>query len=175
MLDRGKQRSNWLRLTQSVGWLLCVLAPPLFAQQLNNVTVPSDTPVVTLNEFSQHPTQKQVVALPAGSTIPVKIEISGDVFRAGNTSVLPLVLNEPIEIMMNNGQPTGDWRFPGDKWSLARGTIMVRIPMLRDLKITKPPFMISSSCKGEGAAYEDNDSGSEWCVYGNGGIDFAFG
>lgn len=131
MLDRGKQRSTWLRLGQSVGWLLCVLTPPLLAQQLNNVTVPPDAPLVSLSEFSQQPTQQQIVALPAGTTIPVKVDISGDVFRASNTSILPLVLNQTIEIMMDKGKPSGEWRFPGDKWSQARGTIWVRIPMVK--------------------------------------------
>lgn len=131
MLDRGKQRSTWLRLAQSVGWLLCVLIPPLLAQQLNNVTVPPDAPLVSLSEFNQQPTQQQIVALPAGTTIPVKVDISGDVFRASNTSILPLVLNQTMEIMMDKGKPSGEWRFTGDKWSQARGTIWVRIPMIR--------------------------------------------
>ena len=137
MLDRGKQRSTWLRLAQSVGWLLCILIPPVLAQQLNSVTVPPDAPLVTLNEFSQHPTKQQVVALPAGTTIPVKIDISGDVFRANNTTIFPLVLNQPIEVMMDNGQPSGEWRFPGDKWTLASGNIWVRIPII---KVELPPL-----------------------------------
>ena len=32
-----------------------------------------------------------------------------------------------------------------------------------------------SYCKNGGAAYEDNDLGSEWGVDGNGGLDFACG
>lgn len=136
MLDRGHQRTMLVRLVQSVGWLLCVLTLPLLSQRLENVSVPPVVPRVTLEEFSKQPANHQIVALPAGITIPVKFDISGDVFRASSTSVLPLVLNEPIEIMMNNSQATGEWRFPGDKWSLARGTILVRIPMI---KVELPP------------------------------------
>ena len=131
MLDRGRQRAAWVRLVQSVGWLLCVMIPPLLAQHLASAEVPPDAPVVSLEEFRKQPAAHQVVLLPAGSTIPVKFEVSGNVFRASNTSTLPLVLNEPLEIMMNNGQPTGDWRFPGESWALARETNWIHIPWIK--------------------------------------------
>ncbi|OFZ66138.1 MAG: MFS transporter permease [Betaproteobacteria bacterium RBG_16_56_24] len=131
MLDRGQQRAAWVRLVQSVGWLLFVLIPPLLAQRLANASVPPDAPVVSLEEFRRQPAAQQIVVLPAGSTIPVKIEVSGDVFRASNTSVLSLVLNEPVEVAMNNGQLTGDWRFPGKDWALAREIHWISIPWIK--------------------------------------------
>ena len=131
MLDRGRQRAAWLRLLQSMGWLLCVLLPSLLAQRLASADVPRDAPVVSLEAFRQQPTRRQIVALPAGSAIPVKVEVSGDIFRASNTSVLPLVLNEPLEIMMNDGQPTGEWRFPGESWALAREPHFISIPWIK--------------------------------------------
>ncbi|BBI99856.1 hypothetical protein FGKAn22_15490 [Ferrigenium kumadai] len=131
MLDRGRERPAWLRMVQSVGWLLCVLIPPLLAQRLASASVPTEAPLVSLEEFRKQPVAQQVILLPAGSSIPVKVEVSGNVFRASNASVLPLVLNEPLEIMMNNGQPTGDWRFPGDSWALAHETNWIRIPWIK--------------------------------------------
>lgn len=131
MLDRGRQRAAWVRLLQSVVWLLCVLIPPLLAQRLANAGVPPDAPVVSLEEFRRQPVPQQVVLLPAGSTIPVKVEVSGDLFRASSASVLPLVLEEPVEIMMSNGQPTGDWRFLGDSWLPARETHWISIPWIK--------------------------------------------
>jgi hypothetical protein len=116
---------------QSIFWLLCVLTPPLLSQKLETVAMPPAAPIVTLSDYRQHPGKLQIVVLPAGSTIPVKVDITGDVFRASSTSVLPLILNEPVEIMMNDGQPTGQWRLPGDSWSTGAGDIMVRIPMLK--------------------------------------------
>ncbi|HEX5338518.1 MAG TPA: hypothetical protein VFW53_08780 [Gallionella sp.] len=131
MLDRGRERPAWLRLAQSVGWLLCVLLPPLLAQRLSVTSLPPDAPQVSLEEFRKQPAAQQIVTLPAGSSIPLKVEVSGNVFRASNASVLPLVLNEPLEIMMNNGQPTGDWRFPGESWALARDANWIRIPWIK--------------------------------------------
>lgn len=131
MLDRGQQRSAWLRLMQSVGWLLCVLLPPLLTQRMSSVNIPPAAPLVSLEEFRRQPSAQQVVVLPAGSMIPVKVEVSGDVFRASSESVLPLELNTPIEIMMNNGQPTGNWRFPGSSWAWARETHWISIPWIK--------------------------------------------
>ena len=131
MLDRGRERDVWLRLVQSAGWLLCVLIPPLLAQRMAYAHVPPEAPLVSLEEFRKQPAAQQVVLLPAGSSIPVKVEVSGNVFRASSASVLPLELNEPLEIMMSNGQPTGDWRFPGESWALAREANWVRIPWIK--------------------------------------------
>jgi len=131
MLDRGKSRPVWLRLAQSVGWLLCVLLPPLLAQRLANAHEPPPMPTVSLETYHQRPDAAQIVTLPAGSTIPVKVEISGDVFRSTPDAVLPLVLNESLEIAMNHGQPTGDWRFPGESWARARETHWITIPWIK--------------------------------------------
>ncbi|MFY9260581.1 MAG: hypothetical protein WAO71_08755 [Gallionella sp.] len=131
MLDRGRERAAGVRLLQSVAWLLCVLIPPLLAQRLIVASVPPDVPLASLKEFRQQPAAQQIVLLPAGSSIPVKVEVSGNVFRANSEAVLPLELNVPLEIMMSNGQPTGDWRFPGESWALAREANWIRIPWIK--------------------------------------------
>ncbi len=131
MLDRGRRRAAWIRAAQSIGWLLCVLSPPLLAHHLPSADILPDAPIVSVKEFLVQPAQQQVLALPAGSAIPVRVEISGDVFRSGKEAVLPLTLNSPVEIMMNEGQPTGDWRFPGEGWNKARAGYWISIPWIR--------------------------------------------
>lgn len=132
MLDRGRKRPAWVRALQSGAWLLCVLTPPLLARQLPDTSAPPDAPVVSVEEFRAHPARQQAVVLSAGMVIPVKVEVTGNVFRASRDSVLPLVLDEPVEIMMNDGQPTGYWRTPGGSWSLARdGGFFVTLPWLK--------------------------------------------
>ncbi len=69
--------------------------------------------------------------LPEGSTIPLRIEVTGDIFQENPNAVIPLTLNVPLEVMMKNGKPTGDWRFPGGNWLLARNTQWIRIPWIR--------------------------------------------
>lgn len=131
MLDRGRQRAFSLRLLQSVGWLLFVLIPPLLAQRFITPHISPDMPTVTVAKFLENPLAAQIVSLPAGSTIPVKVEISGDVFQPNKEAVLPLVLNTPIEIVMEHGQPTGAWRLPGDDWTEAHKTHWASIPWVK--------------------------------------------
>ena len=131
LLDRGRARPARVRLAQSALWLACVLAPPLVAQRLAGADLPPAAPVVTLEQYFRQPAVRQVVTLPAGSTIPVRVDVSGDVFRPSNESVLPLVLDRPVEVLMNNGEPTGDWRFAGEDWLAARTTNWISIPWIK--------------------------------------------
>ncbi|MBI5918635.1 MAG: MFS transporter permease [Nitrosomonadales bacterium] len=131
LLDRGRARPAWLRLAQSVGWLLCVLLPPLLVQRTAQSYTPPEMPTVSLETFRQQPATAQIVVLPAGSVIPVKVEVSGNLFRASEDSVFPLVLNQPLEIAMDHGLPTGDWHIPGESWGLARKTHWIQIPWIK--------------------------------------------
>ncbi|MDO9012765.1 MAG: site-specific DNA-methyltransferase, partial [Gallionella sp.] len=63
--------------------------------------------------------------------------------------------------------------FRGEKEGVEE--VKVLFEKLRDLENTKIPLIIFAYCKNGGAAYEDNDLGTKWCVGGNGGLDFAFG
>lgn len=142
MLDRGRQRTFGIRLVQSAGWLLCVLIPPLLAERIVSAQ-PMDAEVVSLAAFKANPAARQIVALPAGSEIPVRFEVSGNLFRTGENSTLPLILNEPVEISMNDGQPTGQWRFPGENWNFARETSWIHIPWIKAEMSPQPQLRTS--------------------------------
>lgn len=82
MLDHGRERAARVRLLQSVGWLLCVLIPPLLAHQFVVRAAVADAPVVSYEEFRQQPGARLAVTLPAGMEIPVRFDVSGNLFRA---------------------------------------------------------------------------------------------
>jgi hypothetical protein len=88
-------------------------------------------PTVSFEQFRRDPGAHQIVALPAGSRIPLKLEVSGNVFRSETLSPLMLTLNEPVEIVVEQGKPTGEWRFAWGEWSQARASYWVRIPWIR--------------------------------------------
>ena len=131
MLDRGRERATKVRLLQSAAWLLCVLTPPLLAHQFTTAGTPPDAPVVSLEEFRQQPAMQQIVALPAGMSIPVRIDVSGNMFRASDSVFFPLVLNAPVELMMQDGKPTGDWRAAGGDWLRWQDTLRIHIPWIK--------------------------------------------
>jgi hypothetical protein len=130
MLDRGRERAVWVRLRQSVGWLLCVLIPPLLAHKWVGPVDLADAPVVSYQQFQQQPNARQAVALQAGMTLPVKIDLSGNLFRASSELTFPLVLSEPLFIMMNEGKPTGEMRVPEGNWMRWQDSLIINIPRI---------------------------------------------
>lgn len=147
MLDRGRSRPAWQRAAQSTIWILLVLAPPLAAHRYASGIAMPDAPVVPLETYLRHGTEKgaRIVALPAGTAIPVDIELSGDLFGNRPAPLLPLTLAEPVELMTIDGKLTGDMRFPGEPWLLAREVRWIGIPWLKaELTPEKGPLVRSS-------------------------------
>jgi hypothetical protein len=145
MLDRGRERAAQVRLLQSVGWLLCVLTPPLLAHQFVSPGVPQDAPVVSYEQFRRQPGAKQAVTLPAGMTLPVKLDVSGNLFRASDEVTFPLVLNEPLLVMMNEGKPTGEIRANGSDWIPWHDTLTIQIPKITAEYVAGDGALIRSS------------------------------
>jgi hypothetical protein len=130
MLDRGRERAARVRLLQSVGWLLCVLVPPLLAHQLTPREFTVEAPSVSYEQFLREPNLRQAVTLPAGLEIPVRFEVSGNLFRAHDEFIIPLALNEPLQIMMDEGKPTGEVRTSGGNWGKWHDTLTIQIPRI---------------------------------------------
>ncbi|MGC2165959.1 MAG: hypothetical protein WA632_08105, partial [Gallionella sp.] len=130
MLDRGRERAATVRLSQSAGWLLCVLLPPLLAHQFTELSVTEEAPLASYKQFLLQSTGKQAVMLPAGMEIPVRLNVSGNLFRGQDGVTFPLVLNEPLQIMMDEGRPTGELRPPGGTWRHWQDTLTIRIPKI---------------------------------------------
>lgn len=135
MLDRGRHRPAPVRLLQMLGWLTVVLVLPVaMEQRLHHRDMP-EIAAIPLAAYlaGGHATAGEVaVALPAGTRIPVDIELGGDIFSgSGANPVLPLTLNQPIELLLRDGKLTGDVRFPGQPWQQSRQVRWLAIPWLR--------------------------------------------
>lgn len=148
MLDRGCHRAVPFRLGQLLGWLFAVLALPLWLEGQAQRAVPPDGPVISLAEFQRSGTTDKeplVINLPAGTRVPVEVDIAGDIFvNSGEKAVLPLTLARPIEILMIDGELTATNRFPGESWQAARQTRWITIPFVKAaLTPDKGPFVSS--------------------------------
>ncbi len=130
MLDRGQERAAHVRSLQSAGWLLCVLLPPLLAHHSTTVVASEHAPLVSYEQFRAQSGGKQAVILPAGMAIPVRFDVSGKLFRAQDGVTFPLVLKEQLQIMMRDGEPTGELRFPDGTWSQWQDTLTIQIPKI---------------------------------------------
>jgi hypothetical protein len=138
MLDHGRVRSKTYRALQALGWVCLVLAIPLAVTRWPQSAQMAQNPVLSLQEF-QHPLANtsayskggQAINLPAGTAIPVHIEIAGNLFATPATPlVLPLVLKHPMELWMVDGKLTGAARLPGAAWSKGPET-RISIPWVK--------------------------------------------
>jgi hypothetical protein len=133
MLDHGRSRSKAYRALQTLGWACVVLAIPWAAARWSQPEQVQQSPAVSLQEFQRSPskTGSQAISLPAGTAIPVHIDIAGNLFESGATPlVLPLVLKHPMELWMVDGKLTGAARQPGAAWSKGPET-RINIPWVR--------------------------------------------
>ena len=113
---------------------VAVLAVPLVAHRFAAASLPPELPVTPLADYrvgSVPSGEMVIVRLPAGQPVPVKVAVSGDLFRAAPDAVLPLTLDRPVDILLRGGTPTGDLRLPGEPWQLARESRWISIPWVR--------------------------------------------
>ncbi|MDD5330321.1 MAG: hypothetical protein PHX38_09970 [Sulfuricella sp.] len=144
MLDRGRAFPSRRRLAQTLTWMFVVLALPLLGQRYAAAQMPPDAPVISLESFRQQRDDggTRIVALPAGTLVPVEVELSGDLFDGAVNPVLPLKLAEPIEVLMVDGKLTGDIRFAGGSWLPAREARWIGIPWMKaELKPEQGPLV----------------------------------
>lgn len=136
LLDRGRHRSAAHRLGQMLGWLAVVMALPLLAHWQQQHGDFPDGPVISLADYRAGKgaaSASQIVELPAGTAIPVDIELSGDLFASPDQqhAQLPLTLSEPIQLLLRDGKLSGDSRFPGGDWQASRQARWISIPWIR--------------------------------------------
>lgn len=148
MLDRGRHRAGHIRFGQLLAWLFAVLALPLWLEGQAQRAVLPDEAAISLENFQRNggaSAGPSIVNLPAGTRVPVEVDIAGDLFvNSGEKAVLPLTLARPIELLMVDGKLTGANRFPGEAWQAARQTRWISIPFLKaELSPDKGPFVSS--------------------------------
>jgi hypothetical protein len=125
MLDRGASKSAWIRAGQSVLWLAIVLAPPVLAYQWWKSQQLPAAPRMSLESFMRQaqPEATAIVALPAGTTVPLKVRIGGGIVQDDAEMTLPLTLARPLDVVVVDGKPNGQFR-------VAEGTWKQRAPSL---------------------------------------------
>ena len=119
MLDRGESKSAWTRAGQSALWLAIVLTPVVLVHQWRGgLQRAPDAAGMTLESFLRlgPPQGSAIVAIPAGTTIPLKVRIHGNIVQdAGELTVL-LALARPIDVVVVDGKPNGVFRIADGDW-----------------------------------------------------------
>lgn len=148
MLDGGRHRSAGVRLLQMLGWMAVVLILPIWIEHRTHNQALPETPAMPLADYLKSPpgSGETIVLLPPGTVIPVALEMSGDLFVSDSESpVLPLKLARPLELLLRDGELTGDARFPGETWQQSRQVRWISIPWLKaELSPQRGPLVTGS-------------------------------
>lgn len=117
MLDHGARTSLAKRMAQSIAWLAAVLGVAFFGWQVASEPI-GDAPTVSLDEYLARRTtvERAIVQVPAGTSLPLGIAVSGDVLASVPGSNLVLKVQQPVELLVEDGKPTGYSRIPGEGW-----------------------------------------------------------
>jgi hypothetical protein len=118
MLDRGQSKSAWTRAFQSALWLAVVLAPVIVAYHWWKSQEAPVAPRMTLESFLRQPETgaTATVTLPAGTRIPLKVHIGGDIVQDNEDMSLPLILARPIDVVVIDGKLNGRFRVADGEW-----------------------------------------------------------
>lgn len=111
------------RAATLVFWLAVVVTPPLLVQRLHGAAPPG--------------TEEQVLHLPAGATIPLRVDLEGELLRISPRAGLNMTLTQPVDVALNQGQPEGRYRIGDTPWRhIQDGVLRLRIdritPRLED-------------------------------------------
>ena len=134
MLDRGRHRPARFRLGQMLLWLLAFVILPFVIEQSVNTSKLPEGPTLSLADVQAGLAAQgeHIVALPAGTPIPVMLELGGDIFVGQDSqAILPLTLQQPVEVLMRDGQLSGYARLAGESWQSYRRSRWISIPWLK--------------------------------------------
>lgn len=129
MLDGGQSRRVIRRLAQSVLWLTVVLAPAAVAYQYIQSVQWVNAPVVSLEKYLQQQAAagEQIVVLPAGTVVPLRIEIEGNVLQADQALSMPLVLLQPLEVVAVDDKLDGRFRLSDGSRVYRRSSLRITV------------------------------------------------
>jgi hypothetical protein len=133
MLDRGESKSAWTRAGQSALWLAVVVTPALFGYQWRESQRAPVAPTVTLESYLREaPTHGSViVAIPAGTRIPLKVHIGGNIVQDDGDFTVPLALAHPIDVVVVDGKTNGIFRVADGTWKRRSNSLWIRDVQLR--------------------------------------------
>lgn len=110
------------RLAALMVWIAAVAGPPLLAARVSFVTPPAGL-AVPLGSASLA-AGEQVLRLDSGARVPLRVDLESPILGASPLAGLDLVLNLPIEVALQDGQPDGRYRIGGGAWHGARDGVL---------------------------------------------------
>jgi len=111
-------RSWQRRLLESAAWLAVIVLVATGVFQFAGSPLVPKARALVLGEFRQQPvtSSEQVVSLPAGTRVPFHISLSGGVIEPIMDHVIEVILAQPLEVVLRDGEPDGRFRVADEDW-----------------------------------------------------------
>ena len=108
------------RIFFSLCWLAIIILPTLAIYQFNELKSAPSGNAISLTQFKQENkeniSKEEIIALPAGTTVPLVIELTGDILSGVNKITLPMLLSESLDVVLQDGKLDGRFRISNGAW-----------------------------------------------------------
>lgn len=126
-------RPAWLkqnyRVVFSFLWLSTIALPTYAMVQIDQQQHTPAIAVVSLQQYQHQSTAQaasHIVRLPVGTTIPLQIVIHSPVLAAETRGTVALQLSQPLDIVVQDGKPNGQYRVGTGPWNDRRYQYSIR-------------------------------------------------
>lgn len=119
-------------------WLTAIAIPTLVVQQQAQSNNMFAGQVIGLRQYQlqEESSQSQIVNIPAGTPVPMRIELQGDVLQGTTMAELPTMLSQPLDLEVASGQLAGRYRVNNGPWN--NGPYYYRVENL-DIRMSLSP------------------------------------
>jgi hypothetical protein len=94
-------------------WLTVVVTPPLLLTRFSTTSVPMASPTALGTAIAAG---EQVLRLPAGSRIPLRVDLDSPLMQVSPQASLDMTLLQPVEVALLDGKPDGRYRLGDGQW-----------------------------------------------------------
>ena len=131
LLDKPKIHSTLLKqFILSFVWFVLVISPSLIVYQQKINFNAAELKIRTINDYKslnkELAAKKQIIHLPVGTSLPVNINMSGDMFVISKVSQTNIKLTNELDVVIENGKTTGDFRVDGKQWKNRKNSFRLR-------------------------------------------------
>ncbi len=124
MVNRTPETTLHRDLIQSIIWFSLVLAPAMIAITLLNRSSSDKWPQISYQEYRENNSGQNshtplLVKFPAGTYIPLKVHIQGDIIKQIGSTTLEMRTTQPISVVVNAGEIQNQLRIGDNQWKSA--------------------------------------------------------
>ena len=135
ILDKTETRHSLRRRFIAANvWLILVIAPSVLVYQWEIRNVNPAVTEIGLSHYRAQtisPIDTQVVRIPSGFTVPIQLELIGDLIVDTKAISIPFKLSRSVDIAVKDNKPDGRFRVSEGEWKKHVYSLNARVTELR--------------------------------------------